>query len=98
MCCGGCSSGGGELIESLSLFLHHGDIAKRAFVARGGLDSLHILISKAINTSNAANSAGPGPGSFASLEEDTWDGGEASQGNEVSGDLIMQSGHALLAM
>ena len=84
MCCGGCSSGGGELVESLCLFLHHGDVAKRAFVTRGGLDALHVLINKAVN-SNRSNSGPQGPGGTSIYEDydgdGEWDGG--ASGDEV---------------
>ena len=88
MCCGGCSSGGGELVENLCLFLHHGDVAKRAFVTRGGLEALHVLISKAVSSSSSRSASGPmgsqGPGgAFYEADYDDGEWGGGASGDEV---------------
>jgi len=77
-------------VESLSAFLLHGDAARRAFVAKGGLESLHVLVSKALGSAGLENSAGPGrdqagpgPGSDTYQEAYGYGEGELSSGHEV---------------
>lgn len=84
-------------MESLSAFLLHGDVARRAFVARGGLESLHVLVSKALGSAGLENSAGPGrdragpgPGSDTyAQQEDAYGDGEEEQSSGYEVRIIL---------
>ncbi|GAX83723.1 hypothetical protein CEUSTIGMA_g11148.t1 [Chlamydomonas eustigma] len=80
LCCGGCGSGG-ELVEGLAAFVSHSSAAKRAFISKGGLEAIYVLISKAVPVDD--NEAGPGPGSRTQEADEFGYKADASAGDEV---------------
>jgi hypothetical protein len=94
MCCGAaCDSAGAELVEALAAFVSHSDAAKRAFVARGGLEGVYALVAKPLRQGGAASRAygGAPPGSSQwdpDWADEDW-GGTASDDIRAMGALAI---------